>query len=176
MEMADISWLTEIVKLFAYLFIFLVGAGVLWVIVLYIIDVNQTTHAIRRNFPVVGRFRYMFEHLGEFLPNRHWSAMRGDWFEEVDGALEELEVAEEVFRTWLHLAGRGAPIELPPIDDFPAIGYLREAEIAGVAIELEKVDRLDAEEDTDVRESLNEVRAWLKTCARSHRDLICFYH
>lgn len=37
------------------------------VIVLYIIDVNQSTHTIRRNYPVIGRFRYLFEHLGEFF-------------------------------------------------------------------------------------------------------------
>lgn len=37
------------------------------VIVMYIIDVTQTAHAIRRNYPVVGRFRYIFENLGEFF-------------------------------------------------------------------------------------------------------------
>ena len=43
-------------------FLFLV-----WVAVAYLIDVTQTGHAIRRNFPVIGRFRYFFEHLGEFF-------------------------------------------------------------------------------------------------------------
>ena len=61
------SAISDVLQLFAYLFVFAVGMGVLWVAVLYIIDVTQTTHAIRRNFPVVGRFRYMFEHLGEFF-------------------------------------------------------------------------------------------------------------
>ena len=41
--------------------------GVVVVIFLYIIDITQTEHAIRRNYPVVGRFRYFFEHLGEFF-------------------------------------------------------------------------------------------------------------
>ncbi len=36
-------------------------------IVIYIIDVTQTRQTIRRNYPVVGRFRYFFEHLGEFF-------------------------------------------------------------------------------------------------------------
>ncbi len=40
---------------------------VLAVIVMYIIDITQTSHAIRRNYPVVGRFRYLFETLGEFF-------------------------------------------------------------------------------------------------------------
>lgn len=45
----------------------LVIGGILWVVVAYIIDVTQTRHTVRRNFPVIGRFRYTFEHLGEFF-------------------------------------------------------------------------------------------------------------
>ncbi len=37
------------------------------VAVLYVVDRTQTRHAVRRNFPVIGRFRYLFEHLGEFF-------------------------------------------------------------------------------------------------------------
>src|SRR6056297_1686629 len=37
------------------------------VIVVYIIDITQTKHAIRKNYPVIGRFRYLFEYLGEFF-------------------------------------------------------------------------------------------------------------
>jgi glutamate synthase domain-containing protein 2 len=46
---------------------FLVGVGLLVVLVMYLVDVTQTSHTIRRNYPVVGRFRYLFEHLGEFF-------------------------------------------------------------------------------------------------------------
>ena len=35
--------------------------------VMYVIDITQTTHTIRRNYPVIGRFRYLFEHLGVFF-------------------------------------------------------------------------------------------------------------
>ena len=48
---------------FVLAFSFLVIA----VIIMYVIDVTQTSHAIRRNYPVVGRFRYLFETLGEFF-------------------------------------------------------------------------------------------------------------
>jgi len=44
-----------------------IGCGILAVIVLYVIDRTQTTHAIRRNYPVIGRLRYFFEHMGEFF-------------------------------------------------------------------------------------------------------------
>ena len=43
------------------------GLGILAVIVMYIADKTQTASAIRRNFPVIGRFRYLFEHLGEYF-------------------------------------------------------------------------------------------------------------
>jgi len=49
------------------LFIFIIGLAVLAVIVIFILDVSQTKSAIRRNYPVVGHFRYYFEHLGEFF-------------------------------------------------------------------------------------------------------------
>ena len=49
------------------LFVFVLGIGLLVVIVMYVVDVTQTSHAVRRNFPVIGRFRYLFEHMGEFF-------------------------------------------------------------------------------------------------------------
>ncbi|GJL82895.1 MAG: FMN-binding glutamate synthase family protein [marine bacterium B5-7] len=49
------------------LFLLFLGSGIMAIIIMYVIDVTQTKHAIRRNYPVVGRFRYIFEHLGEFF-------------------------------------------------------------------------------------------------------------
>ncbi|MEM8815228.1 MAG: FMN-binding glutamate synthase family protein, partial [Pseudomonadota bacterium] len=57
----------SILQTLSSILVFLIGLGLLAVIVIYVIDVTQTTHAIRRNFPVIGRFRYWFEHLGEFF-------------------------------------------------------------------------------------------------------------
>ena len=51
----------------AALFVFVIGIAVLAIIIVYILDVSQTKQAIRRNYPVVGHFRYFFEHLGEFF-------------------------------------------------------------------------------------------------------------
>ena len=49
------------------LFILLLGIGVLAIIYMYIVDKTQNKHAIRRNYPVIGRFRYLFEKQGEFF-------------------------------------------------------------------------------------------------------------
>lgn len=57
----------QILQGLAAVFVFTIGLAVLWVIYLYISDITQTKQAIRRNYPVVGRFRYLFEHMGEFF-------------------------------------------------------------------------------------------------------------
>jgi len=59
--------IATLLQVFSALFVVLIGFGVLWVIVIFFIDITQTKSAIRRNYPVVGRFRYFFEHIGEFF-------------------------------------------------------------------------------------------------------------
>lgn len=49
------------------IFLLAVGALILLAIVLFFIDITQSKSAIRRNYPFIGRFRYLFEHLGEFF-------------------------------------------------------------------------------------------------------------
>ena len=64
----DLSgFVTTFLAVMAALFVFAVGVGVLLVALLYLIDITQTQHAIRRNFPVIGRLRYRMEHLGVFF-------------------------------------------------------------------------------------------------------------
>ena len=54
-------------EILAQLLIFIFGLVLLLVILVYVLDKRQTKHAIRRNFPVIGRFRYLFERLGDFF-------------------------------------------------------------------------------------------------------------
>ena len=48
-------------------FVFLIGIGALALALMYVADVSQTADAIRRNYPVIGRFRSLFTTLGEFF-------------------------------------------------------------------------------------------------------------
>ncbi|BFM06481.1 FMN-binding glutamate synthase family protein [Halioxenophilus aromaticivorans] len=57
----------EVMAFIAILFVVVVGVSILVVCYMYIVDVRQRSHTIRRNYPVIGRFRYFFEHLGEFF-------------------------------------------------------------------------------------------------------------
>jgi len=67
--------MNETIFMLAIDFIALIGVIVLLLIVallivgvvMYQIDKRQTAHTIRRNYPLLGRFRYLFETLGEFF-------------------------------------------------------------------------------------------------------------
>lgn len=55
------------IDLFSGLFIIAIGLGVISVLYMYVADKRQHKHAIRHNYPVIGRFRYLFEKQGEFF-------------------------------------------------------------------------------------------------------------
>ena len=62
-----VSLLILVLELFAALVLALFVAGLIALVWMYIVDVRQKQHAIRRNYPVIGRFRYIFERLGQFF-------------------------------------------------------------------------------------------------------------
>ncbi|MBJ7551868.1 FMN-binding glutamate synthase family protein [Marinomonas ostreistagni] len=58
------EWLIHWGAIITFALLFL---GIVFFCILYVIDVRQTQHTIRRNYPVIGRMRYILEHLGEFF-------------------------------------------------------------------------------------------------------------
>jgi uncharacterized membrane protein YoaK (UPF0700 family) len=66
----------EVLSWLATLFVFVVGLLVLFLIGVFITDVTQTRHAIRKNYPVIGHLRYFFEHLGTFFRQYFFSMDR----------------------------------------------------------------------------------------------------
>lgn len=64
----DIWILTAMgIQLLSMLFIFVIGVVALVAVLLFLVDRLQTADAIRRNYPVIGRFRGLFTQLGEFF-------------------------------------------------------------------------------------------------------------
>ncbi len=61
------EFLTTFLAVMSALFVFAIGVCALIAVGLYVVDITQTKHAIRRNFPVIGRLRYVFENLGKFF-------------------------------------------------------------------------------------------------------------
>jgi len=65
--MPEFGIVLTILEYMATLFIFVVGLVVLAILITYIVDISQKKQAIRRNYPVIGHFRYFFEDLGKFF-------------------------------------------------------------------------------------------------------------
>ena len=57
----------DFIALIGVIVLLLVVAALIAAVVMYQIDKRQTAHTIRRNYPLLGRFRYIFEDLGEFF-------------------------------------------------------------------------------------------------------------
>jgi glutamate synthase domain-containing protein 2 len=105
----------QILSVLAYGFILIVGVLFLVAAVLFVIDVTQTRHAIRRNFPVIGRFRYLFERLGEFFRQYFFAQDR-----------EELPF-NRAERSWAYRASKR-------VDNTIAFGSTRDLRRAGSVI------------------------------------------
>ncbi|WP_420430267.1 FMN-binding glutamate synthase family protein [Hyphobacterium sp.] len=88
-------WAMEVLSILTQLFILAVGFIVLVVIVIYIRDISQTRDAVRRNYPVVGRFRGLFTTLGEFFRQYFFALDR-----------EELPF-NRAERDWVYRSSRG---------------------------------------------------------------------
>lgn len=96
-----------VIELFAFTFILLFGVGLVAILVMYVIDKVQTTHAIRRNYPVIGRFRYVFEELGEYFRQYFFAMDR-----------EEMPF-NRAQRSWVYRAAKG-------VDTTTAFGSTRD--------------------------------------------------
>lgn len=110
--------------------------------------------------------------IGKALPNGGWSAIQSDRFDAVAAALRACGVNSSALSV-RDLAFRGPPVPLPPIVEFPGIGYLTAAEIgtARAALAAADLGRASEEEAAAIRQ----VEDWLDQCAKSNRDLVCFY-
>ncbi|MCU7922639.1 MAG: FMN-binding glutamate synthase family protein [Candidatus Thiodiazotropha sp. (ex Dulcina madagascariensis)] len=91
------AFLLGALEVFSFVLLLLFGVAFLAVIVTYIYDVTQTKTAIRRNYPVIGHFRYFFEHLGEFFRQYFFAMDR-----------EELPF-NRAQRAWVYRAGKDLP-------------------------------------------------------------------
>lgn len=106
------SFVIGVLEILSLLFIFAVGIGILWAGVLYVRDKTQTESTLRRNYPVIARFRYFFEHLGEFFRQYFFALDR-----------EEMPF-NRAERSWVYRAAKN-------IDSTVAFGSTRDLRPAG---------------------------------------------
>ncbi len=89
------DWVAKGLELLSTLFIFFVGVSVLAIVFMFFVDVLQTKDAVRRNYPVLGRFRYLFSTLGEFFRQYFFAMDR-----------EEMPF-NRAERDWVHRTAKG---------------------------------------------------------------------
>ncbi|MCF6444406.1 FMN-binding glutamate synthase family protein [Nereida sp. MMG025] len=99
----------------ALLLVFVLGVLLAAALVLFVIDRSQTEDAIRRNYPVIGRFRYLFSTLGEFFRQYFFAMDR-----------EELPF-NRAQRDWIKHAGEGKGNTI-------AFGSTRDLNVVGTPI------------------------------------------
>lgn len=109
------EFVITILTILAILFSSAVGIGVLIVAALFVVDVTQTKHAIRRNYPVIGRLRYFFEHMGTFFRQYFFAMDR-----------EEMPFNREQ-RSWIYRAAKDE-------DNTVAFGSTRDLHPVGTVI------------------------------------------
>jgi len=61
------GWAMDVMNVLTQIFVLAIGVAALIVLLMYAADITQTRDAVRRNYPVVGRFRSLFTTLGEFF-------------------------------------------------------------------------------------------------------------
>jgi len=79
MDAMQVGWVSVVLHWMSIAFIMTVGTIIAIIIVVYIIDRFQTVHAIRHNYPVIARFRYLLEYLGKFLRQYMFAADQDEW-------------------------------------------------------------------------------------------------
>ena len=121
--METAAWALQILAL---LFVLIIGVMVAAGVVLFVIDRSQTSDAIRRNYPVIGRFRHIFSELGEFF-RQYFFAMdreelpfnraQRDWVKRAS----EGQSNTIAFGSTRNISAPGTPLfvnsPFPPLDD-----------------------------------------------------------
>ena len=99
----------------AVLFVAVIGLVALAAAVLFLLDISQNEDAIRKNYPVIGRFRYLFAKLGEFFRQYFFAMDR-----------EEMPF-NRAEREWVYRSSEG-------VDNTVAFGSTRNLNPVGTAI------------------------------------------
>ena len=100
------------IEVMSALFVFLIGLAALLAVIVFVRDITQNRHAVTRNYPVIGHFRYLFEYLGRFFRQYFFAMDR-----------EELPF-NRAERTWVYSSAKD-------LDSTAAFGSTKDIRTAG---------------------------------------------
>jgi hypothetical protein len=132
------------------------------------------------------RFGYVYGYAYEALcttvgleTGRDWVgiARSYQWFEEIQKALALLAIPLNL----PHLIYRGPLFAIPDPDDFPGMGYWTAEEIRAAdevfrGLDLDRLDASTTAQVKDVRDALEDIRAWIASAAERPGDWLVGIH
>ncbi|MFI4876816.1 MAG: hypothetical protein ACIALR_15805 [Blastopirellula sp. JB062] len=98
-------------------------------------------------------------HLGTSIPPTEWGGVR--W-----AAIQECGL--------VRLMATQAPVPLPDLEDFPALGHIRQADLAQQVNEFEQ--RIEQATDAAIQALLREFLDWLKQAQAQKTDVLLTYY
>ncbi|GAA1655439.1 DUF7691 family protein [Actinoplanes couchii] len=113
------------------------------------------------------------EQHGRFLDNTGWMPVPVDFSARVDEYLTGHDLLADGFTVTGLLFG-GAPVPLPPIDDFPGIGYREYGTLTEAAAKLAEAGLLDM--PADMGSAVYEVFQWLAQADDRKLSVVGFFH
>lgn len=113
--MQYMGWAGQVLEIMALIFVLVIGVIAFATAAMYIADKMQKEDAVRRNYPVIGRFRHLFTSLGEFFRQYFFAMDR-----------EELPF-NRAQRDWIERASKGSSNTI-------AFGSTRNLSVVGTPI------------------------------------------
>lgn len=113
--MQYMGWAGQVLEIMALIFVLVIGVVTFATVAMYIVDKLQKEDAVRRNYPVIGRFRHLFTSLGEFFRQYFFAMDR-----------EELPF-NRAQRDWIERASKGSSNTI-------AFGSTRNLSVVGTPI------------------------------------------
>ena len=133
--------------------------------------VNGGPYDDRVGFAYAYALEALIETYGAMLDNGAWYPVPFEWATAVEQRFERLGASVPVGR----LVRGGSPVPLPPVDDFPMIGYLEAEEVRALDLAVRSLD-LSTIEDANLRASMHGTQTWFDNATRLSYGLVCFYY
>lgn len=122
-------------------------------------------------------YGYFLKHLcethGTFQDNRSWMPVPVDFPERLDDYLAEHDLLADGF-TVSDLMFGGSPVPLPPIDDFPGIGYRESGTLTEPASALARAGAIDMPDEFS--RAVYDTFQWLARTDSRKLSLVAFFH
>jgi hypothetical protein len=109
--------------------------------------------------------------LGTLMANAEVAPAAIQHFNAVDDVLRERGLADQV--SMLQLIFGGAPLDLPPAEDFPSVGHLTPRAVHDAHRSLSTQDWSTAPDE--VRPTLERLSSWVADASASREGIVCFY-